>query len=107
MDVHLNQLSQYLEDVEDRQERQAADLKEGPCHCGTFVESVPVTQSPGPLFEGFEGPRLGAVTESDDEVLPVVMIEKMRVWRYPIQSPSPSWDVDDSEASLAAFPELL
>jgi hypothetical protein len=90
-----------------------------------------VTQSPGSLFEGFEGSQLGAVTESDDEVLPVVMVEEMRVWagvrepepevsrlflevealawveRYPMHSPSPGWDADDVEAALVAFPELL
>jgi hypothetical protein len=131
MDVHLNQLSQHLEDVEDQQERQAVNLEEGHCCCGTLVESAPVTQSPGFLFEGFEAPRSGAVTKSDDEGLPVVTVEEMRVWassrepepevsyssseaeavawveRYPMRSPSPGWDVDDIEASLAVFPELL
>jgi hypothetical protein len=131
MDVHLNQLSQHLEDIEDQQERQAADLEEGCCCCGTLVESAPVTQSPGFLFEGFEGPQLGAMTKSDDEGLSVVTVEEMRVWasgrepepevsylsseveaiawveRHPMRSPSPGWDVDDIEASLAAFPELL
>jgi hypothetical protein len=131
MDVHFNQLSQCLEDVEDQQERQAANLEEGHCHCGTLVESAPVTWSPGSLFEGFEGPQSGAVTDLDDKVLPVVMVEEMRVWasvrepepevsyssseveavawveRHPMRSPSPGWNVDDIETSLAAFPELL
>jgi hypothetical protein len=35
-----------------------------------LVESAPVTWSPRSLFEGFEEPWLGAVTELDDEVLP-------------------------------------
>jgi hypothetical protein len=54
MDVHLTQVSQHLEDVEDRQDRQAADLEEEHYHCGTLVELVPA-QNPGPFFEGFEG----------------------------------------------------
>jgi hypothetical protein len=131
MDVYLNQLSQRVEDVEDRQERQAVDLEEGHCRCGTLVESAPVTRSTGSLFEGFEGPRSGAVTNSDEEVLPVPTIEEMRVWagvrgpepeascssseaevlawvdQHPMCSPSPGWDADDIDASLAAFPELL
>jgi hypothetical protein len=131
MDVHLSQLSQRVEDVEDRQERQAVDLEEGRCRCGTLVESAPVTRSPGSLFEGFEGPRSGAITDSDEEVLPVPTIAEMRVWagvrepepeashsssevealdwvdRHPMRSPSPGWDADDIDASLAAFPELL
>jgi hypothetical protein len=80
MDVHLTQMSQCLEDVEDHQEAQAADLEEGRCCCGTLVESVPVTQGPGSIFEGFEGPRSGVVIDSDDEILPVVTVEEMRVW---------------------------
>jgi hypothetical protein len=80
MDVHLNQLSQHLEDVEDQQERQAVNWEEGCCHCGTLVELVPV-QSPGPFFEGFEGAlRSGVVTDSDNEVQLEVMLEEMRVW---------------------------
>jgi hypothetical protein len=90
-----------------------------------------VTRSPRSLFDGFEGPRSGAVAESDDEGLPVVTVEEMRVWasgrepepevsylfseaeavawvkRHPMRSPSPGWDVDDIGASLVAFPELL
>jgi hypothetical protein len=63
MDVHLTQMSPCLEDVEDRQEAQAADLEEGRCHCGTLVELVPVTQSPGSIFEGFEGLRVPDLEE--------------------------------------------
>jgi hypothetical protein len=61
----------------------------------------------------------------------VVTVEEMRVWaasresepeagpssseaealdwvdRYPMCPPSPGWDEEDIEASLAAFPELL
>jgi hypothetical protein len=117
--------------VEDRQEAHAADLEEGCCHCGTLVESVPVTQNPSSLFKGFEQPRSGVVTDSNDEVLPVVTMEGMRVWaatrepkpeasflsseaealdwveRHPMRLPSPGWDEEDIEASLAASPELL
>jgi hypothetical protein len=131
MDVHLTQMSQHLEDVEDCQEAQAANLEKGHCCCGTLVESVPVTQSPGLIFEGFEGPQSGAVTDSHDEVLPVVTVEEMRVWatsreskpkagpssseaealdwveRYLMHPLSPGWDEEDIEALLAAFPELL
>jgi hypothetical protein len=88
-------------------------------------------QSPGSLFKGFEGPQLGAVTESDEEVLPMPMVEEMRAWagvrelepevscsslkvealawveRHPMCSLSPGWDADDIEASIAAFPECL
>jgi hypothetical protein len=110
---------------------QAVNLEEGRYHCGTLVESAPVTQSPGSLFEGFEGPWSRAVTDSDERVLPVASVEEMRVWagvrepepevsrssleaevvawveRHPMHSLSPSWDVDNMEAALAAFPELL
>jgi hypothetical protein len=95
------------------------------------MESVPVTEGPGSIFEGFDAPQSGAVTESDEEVLPVPTIGEMRVWagvretepeigcssaevealawveRHPMRSPSPGWDADDVDATLAAFPELL
>jgi hypothetical protein len=76
----VTQMSQCLVDVEDCQEVQAANLEEGCCCCGTLVELVPVTRSPGSIFKGFEGPQSGAVTDSNDEVLPVVTVEEMRVW---------------------------
>jgi hypothetical protein len=131
MDVHVGQISQCLDAVEDRQEAQAVDVKEGHCQCGTLVESAPVMQSPGSLFEGFEGLQSGAVTESDEEALPMPTVEEMRVWagvrepepevsrsslevevlawveQHPMRSPSPGWGADDIEASIAAFPELL
>jgi hypothetical protein len=96
-----------------------------------LVELVPVTEGPGSIFEGFNAPRSGAMTESNEEVLPVPTIGEMRVWagvretepeigrfsaevealdwveRHPMCSPSPGWDVDDVDAALAAFPELL
>jgi hypothetical protein len=131
MDVHLTQMSQHLEDVEDCQEAQAANLEKGHCRCGTLVELVLVMQGPGSLFKGFEGPRSGVVTDSDDEVLPMVTMEGMRVWsttrepkpeagplsseaealdwveRHPMCPLSPAWDEEDIKASLAAFLELL
>jgi hypothetical protein len=39
-----------------------------------------VTEGPGSLFKGFEAPQSGAITKSDEEVLPVPMVEEMRVW---------------------------
>jgi hypothetical protein len=130
MDVHLTQLSQHLEDIEDHQERQAADLEEGHCRCGTLVELVSA-QSPGPFFEGFEGaPRSSAVTDLGDEVQLEATMGEMRVWAntreskpeagplsskakaldwvacYLMHPPSP-WSEDGIEASLAVFPKLL
>jgi hypothetical protein len=80
MDVHVGQIAQCLDVVEDRQEAQAVDVEEGRCRCGTLVESVPMTEGPGSLFKGFEGPWSEAVTEPDKEVLPPPMVEEMRVW---------------------------
>jgi hypothetical protein len=131
IDVHVGQLAQHLDAVEDRQDTQVVDVDEGHCRCGTLVELVPVTKGPGSIFEGFDTPRLGAVTKSDEEILPVPMIGEMRVWAgvqetepeishssaevealawvewHPMHSPSPGWDVDNVDAALAAFPELL
>jgi hypothetical protein len=70
MDIYVGQISQHLDVVEDQQEAQVVDVEEGRCQCGTLVESTPVAKSPGSLFEGFEGPQSGAVTESDEEVCP-------------------------------------
>jgi hypothetical protein len=71
------------------------------------------------------------VADSNDEVLPVVTVEEMRVWaasreskpkagpssseaealdwveRYPMHPLSPCWDEEDIEALLAVFPEIL
>jgi hypothetical protein len=133
IDVHVGQVAQRLAAVEDRQEAQAVEVEEGRCHCGTLVELVPVTVGPGSLFEGFDGPRSGAVTDSDDKTSPVGSVVGFRTWasiregeaalgrssveaeaealawveQHPLRSPSPSWDADDLDASIAAFPELL
>jgi hypothetical protein len=104
MDVHVGQLSQRLDVVEDQQEAQAVDFKEGRCWCGTLVESAPVMRSPGSLFEGFKGPWSGAVTESDEEVLPVPTIEEMRVWAG-VREPEPEVSHSSSEAEALAWVE--
>jgi hypothetical protein len=62
IDVHVGQLAQRLDAVEDQQDAQAVEVNEGCCRCGTLVESVPVTEGPGSIFEGFDAPRSGAVT---------------------------------------------
>jgi hypothetical protein len=127
----VGQIAQRLDAVEDRQEAQAVEVEEGHCRCGTLVESVPVTAGPGSLFEGFDGPRSGAVTDSDDKTSPVGLVAGFRTWasirevepalehssaeaealawveQHPLCSPSPGWDADDLDASIAAFPELL
>jgi hypothetical protein len=131
IDVHVGQLTQRLDAVEDRQEAQAVDMEEGHCRCGTLVESVPVTEGPGSIFVGFNAPRSGAVTESEEGTSPVPLIGGMRAWasvqemepdvgcssaeveavawveQQLMHSPSPGWDADDLDASIAAFPELL
>jgi hypothetical protein len=131
IDVHVGQVAQHLDAVEDRQEAQAVEVEEGRCHCGMLVELVPVTAGPGSLFKGFDGLRSGAVTNSDDETSPVGLVAGFRTWasiweveptldhssaeaealawveQHPLHSPSPSWDADDLDASIAAFPELL
>jgi hypothetical protein len=56
------------------------EIEEGHCCCGTLVELVPVTVGPGSLFEGFDAPRSGAVTESNEGTLPVPSIAGMRAW---------------------------
>jgi hypothetical protein len=97
MDIYLGQLAQCFEEVEDQQEVQAVDLEAGCYLCGNLVELVPVTRSPGLIFKGFEGPRSGVVTESDDEVLPVVTVEEMRVWAG-VREPEPEISHLSSEA---------
>jgi hypothetical protein len=104
MVVHLGQLSQHLEEVEDRQEVQPADLEEGCCCCGTLVELVPVTRCPRSIFEGFEGLRSGAVTESDDKVLPMVRVEEMRVWAS-VREPEPEISHSSSEVEAVDWVE--
>jgi hypothetical protein len=83
------------------------------------------------IFEGFDAPRLGAVTESEEGTSLVPSIGGMRAWasiqemepnigcssveveavtwveQHPMHSPSPGWDADDIDASIAAFPKLL
>jgi hypothetical protein len=55
-----------------------------------------VTQSPRSLFVGFKGPQSGAVTESDDKVLPVAMVEEMWVWAC-VREPEPEVSCSSSE----------
>jgi hypothetical protein len=80
IDVHVGQVAQRLDAVEDRQEAQAVEVEEGRCCYGTLVESVLVTMGPGSLFEGFDGPRSGAVTDSDDKTSPVGSVAGFRTW---------------------------
>jgi hypothetical protein len=127
----VGQVAQRLDAVEDQQEAQAVEVEEGHCHCGMLVELVPVTAGPGSLFKGFDGPRSGAVTDSDDETSPVGSVAGFRTWasiwevepalerlsveaealawveQHPLRSPSPGWDADNLNASIAAFPKLL
>jgi hypothetical protein len=131
IDVHVGQVAQRLDAVEDRQDAQAAEVEEGRCRCGTLIGSVPETAGPGSAFEGFEGPRPGTADESADEMSPVGSVSGFRTWasirevepalerssaeaealdwvaRHPLRSPSPGWDADDLDAAIAAFPELL
>jgi hypothetical protein len=129
IDVHVGQVTQRLDAVEDRQDAQAMEVEEGRCHCGTLVESVLGTTGPGSAFKGFEDPRSGTVDESADEASPVGSVAGFRTWasirevgpalesaevealawveQHPLRSPSPGWDADDLDASIAAFPELL
>jgi hypothetical protein len=131
IDVHVGQVAQRLDVVEDRQNTQAVEVEEGRCHCGTLVESVPGTAGPGSLFEGFEGPRSGTVDDFADKTSPVRSVAGFRTWasirevepalerlsaeaealawveQHPLRSPSPGWDADNLDASIAAFPGLL
>jgi hypothetical protein len=127
----VGQVAQRLDAIEDRQDAQAVEVEEGRCHCGTLVESVPGTTGPGSTFEGFGGPRSGTADQSADEASPVGSVAGFRTWasirevepaldrssveaealawveQHPLRSPSPGWDADNLEASIAAFPELL
>jgi hypothetical protein len=76
IDVHVGQLAQRLDAVEDQQDTQAVDVDEGHCRCGTLMESVPVTEGPGSIFEEFDAPQLGAVTESDKGSLPCLQLRR-------------------------------
>jgi hypothetical protein len=131
IDVHVSQVAQRLEAVEDRQDAQAVEVEEGRCRCGTLVESAPGTTGPGSAFGGFEGPRSGTADQSADEASSVGSVAGFRTWasirevepalerssaeaealawveQHPLRSPSPGWDADDLDASIAAFPELL
>jgi hypothetical protein len=131
IDVHVGQVAQRLDAVEDRQDAPAVEVEEGRCHCETLVESVPGTTGPGSAFEGFGGLRSGTVDESADEASPVGSVAGFRTWasiwevepalerssaeaealawveQHPLHSPSPGWDVDDLDVSIATFPELL
>jgi hypothetical protein len=119
----VSQVAQRLDTVEDRQDAQAVEVEEG--------RSAPGTTGPGSAFGGFEGPRSGTADQSADEASSVGSVAGFRTWasirevepalerssaeaealawveQHPLRSPSPGWDADDLEASIAAFPELL
>jgi hypothetical protein len=57
-----------------------------------------------------EGMRVWAASrESEPKAGPSLLEAEALDWveRYPMHPPSPGWDEEDIEASLAAFPELL
>jgi hypothetical protein len=101
IDVHVGQVAQHLDAVEDRQEAQAVEVEEGCCCCGTLVESVLVTAGPGSLFKGFDGPRSGAVTNSDDKTSPVGSVVGFRTWAS-IREVEPTLDRSSAEAEALA-----